>query len=140
MQLTRNCWVESQLRAQALGKLLTGILCVRAGADTCTQVPVPEAGRADHVSDVPENRTHTAPPASVLVAEPRFPKQVKQGLASSAAVCGTLHDCGIVLEFRIPLLQKRKNSLDDMRVPRDRETTLKMRAFYVSLGPVHDPE
>ena len=29
MQPTRNCWVESQPRAQALGKLLTGILRVR---------------------------------------------------------------------------------------------------------------
>ena len=90
-----------------------------AGADACTQVPVPEAGRADRVSDLPESRTHTAPPASVLVAEPRFPKQMKQGLASSAAVCGAFRDCGVVLEFRIPLLHKRKNSLDDMRVPRD---------------------
>lgn len=53
-----------------------------------------------------------APPASVLVIEPRFLKQIKQGLDSSAAICVTLRDSGVVLEFQIPLLQKRKNSLN----------------------------
>lgn len=72
------------------------------------------------MSQIFQGTGHTStPPASVLVTEPRFLKQIKQGLDSSPAICVTLRDSGVVLEFQIPLKQKRKNSLDGMRIPRD---------------------
>lgn len=72
------------------------------------------------MSQIFQRTGHTStPPASVLVTEPRFLKQIKQRLASSTAICVTLHDSGAVLEFQFPLKQKGKNSLDDMRIPGD---------------------
>ena len=53
-------WRVSQGHRRWGSFLLEYCMCrrVQAGADARAQVPVPEAGRADHVSDFPENRTH----------------------------------------------------------------------------------